>query len=102
MATTSELWTEIGFPFNFRSLEEHSITFNHKICGKAEHPLPFGNGCSQEALGSLMRCSMGWENHTENVLWHPNGGSGKTGEKLKEHRRADVKSPSDSNYSPRE
>lgn len=57
---------------------------------------------AQEPLGSLMRCSMVWENQIENVLRNPKGGGGKARQKLKEQRRAAFKSPSDSSYSPRE
>lgn len=59
-------------------------------------------GAAQEPLGSLMRCSMVWENHIENVLRNPKGGGGKARQKLKEQRRAAFKSPSDSSYSLRE
>ena len=43
---------------------------------------------ARDLLGSLTRCSTGWENHTENALWHPKGGSGKARGKLKDQRRA--------------
>lgn len=90
-------------PYYSSFLKDITLFFNHRICGQAEYSHPVGCGCcTGEPLESLTKHSMGWENNTENVFEYPEGVSGKAGEKLQEQRKAVFKSPSDSNYSPRE
>jgi hypothetical protein len=62
------LWTG---PFHFQPLKEHNFTFNHSI-SDSQSIFPVVMGTAQETM-----YPMGWKDHEENVLQHPEGGNRK-------------------------
>ena len=87
------LWTNMDVHSIFCLSKDIHINLNHRICGQTEHPLPVGTGFY---IGAHWKSHKVLHGLRENMFRHPEGGSGKAGEKLKEQR-----SPSDSNYSSR-
>ena len=92
------LWMDMDVHSIFCLLKDININFNHSICGQTEHPLPVGTGFY---IGAHWKSHEVLHGLRENMFRHPEEGSGKAGEKLKEQRWVAFKSPSDSNYSSR-
>ena len=75
------LWMDTDVHSIFCHLKDININFNDSICGQTEHALPVGTGFY---IGAHWKSHEVLRGLRENMFRHPEGGSGKAGEKLKE------------------